>query len=52
MVSTIGATNLESPITPANGKQIHSHDMESLYTTPEDGLVESEQPALVKASKL
>lgn len=45
MVSTLEATNLDSPITPANGKLLHKPDVEaiSIYTTPDDNLLENEQ---------
>jgi len=54
MVSTLEATNLESPITPANGKLLHKPDLEplSLYTTPDDNIFESEQLSQTKVRLL
>jgi len=53
-VSTLEATNLESPITPANGKLLHKPDLEplSLYTTPDDNIFESEQLSQTKVRLL
>ncbi|KAK3755415.1 hypothetical protein QZH41_016630 [Actinostola sp. cb2023] len=54
MVSTLEATNLDSPITPANGRLNHKSDVEtiSLYTTPEEIVLEDEPRHQLKDSTI